>query len=161
MPMSTRTLFRLVVLLVFTASLQPAIYSQSSGQTAEKSNTPPRVLIVVAHPDDELCFAATVYEITHNLGGTVDQLVVTNGEGGFHYSFLAESYYNLPLTNEAVGRAALPEIRQRELFNAGKIMGISNHFFLDEKDIRNTKDIDEVLTQHWHAQAVMQELTRR
>ncbi len=141
--------------------LVPAIYAQSQAPEPNAAFSAPRALIVVAHPDDESCFSVTVYEITHNLGGTVDQLVVTNGEGGFHYSFLAESYYNLPLTNEAVGRAALPEIRKRELFNAGKIMGISNHFFLDEKDIRNTKDIDEVLTQHWHAQAVMQELTRR
>ncbi|HEX8925375.1 MAG TPA: hypothetical protein VF786_06255, partial [Terriglobales bacterium] len=43
----------------------------------------PRMLIVVAHPDDESCFAATVYEVTHNLGGTVEQLVITNGEGGY------------------------------------------------------------------------------
>jgi len=65
------------------------------------------------------------------------------------------------LTDEAVGRAALPEIRKRELFNAGKILGISNHFFLDEKDVRNTQDVDEVLTQHWKADIVLQEVKRR
>src|SRR6266513_5463315 len=75
--------------------------AQAPTQTA-----PPRVLIVVAHPDDESCFAATVYEIAHNLGGTVDQLVITNGEGGYRYSLLAESYYGVKLTDEAVGRAA-------------------------------------------------------
>ena len=64
---------------------------------------PVRALIVVAHPDDESCFAATVYEITHNLGGTVDQLVITNGEGGYRYSLLAESFYGVALTDEAVG----------------------------------------------------------
>ena len=93
---------------------------------------PPRALIVVAHPDDESCFAATVYEITHNLGGTVDQLVITNGEGGYRYSLLAESFYGVALTDEAVGRAALPEIRKRESLEAGRILGIANHFFLDQ-----------------------------
>jgi N-acetylglucosamine malate deacetylase 2 len=121
----------------------------------------PRVLIVVAHPDDESCFAATVYEITHNLGGTVDQLVITNGEGGYHFSLLADAFYGIALTDEAVGRAALPEIRKRELLEAGHILGVSNHFFLDEKDVRYTQDIDEVLGQHWRPGVVLPEVQRR
>jgi LmbE family N-acetylglucosaminyl deacetylase len=121
----------------------------------------PRVLIVVAHPDDEACFAATVYEITHNLGGVVDQLVITNGEGGYRYSLLAEPVYGVALTDEAVGRAALPEIRKRELLEAGKILGIANHFFLDERDVRYTQDIDEVLNEHWRAGVVLPEVDRR
>jgi len=128
---------------------------------APVSAAPPRVLIVVAHPDDEGCFAATVYEITHNLGGTVDQLVITNGEGGYRYSLLAESFYGVALTDEAVGRAALPEIRKRELFDAGRILGISNHFFLDQPDLRNTQDIDEVLNQHWLPGVVLPAVGRR
>jgi LmbE family N-acetylglucosaminyl deacetylase len=119
------------------------------------------VLIVVAHPDDEACFAATVYEITHNLGGVVDQLVITNGEGGYRYSLLAEPVYGVALTDEAVGRAALPEIRKRELLEAGKILGIANHFFLDEHDVRYTQDIDEVLNQHWRPGVVLPEVERR
>jgi LmbE family N-acetylglucosaminyl deacetylase len=122
---------------------------------------PVRALIVVAHPDDEFCFAATVYEITHNLGGTVDQLVITNGEGGYRYSLLAEPYYGLALTDEAVGRAALPEIRKRELMEAGHILGITNHFFLDELDKRYTQDVEEVLGEHWNAGAVLNEVERR
>jgi N-acetylglucosamine malate deacetylase 2 len=121
----------------------------------------PRVLIVVAHPDDESCFAATVYEITHNLGGTVDQLVITNGEGGYRFSLLAEAFYGVALTDEAVGHAALPEIRKRELLDAGRILGIANHFFLDEKDVRYTQDIDEVLGQHWRPGVVLPEIERR
>ncbi|HVJ04391.1 MAG TPA: PIG-L family deacetylase [Candidatus Saccharimonadales bacterium] len=130
-------------------------------QQPAASTSPVRVLIVVAHPDDESCFAATVYEITHNLGGTVDQLVVTNGEGGYRYSLLAESYYGIALTDEATGHAALPEIRKRELLEAGKVLGISNHFFLDEPDLRYTQDIDEVLTQHWHQGVVLPAVQRR
>jgi LmbE family N-acetylglucosaminyl deacetylase len=122
---------------------------------------PPRVLIVVAHPDDEGCFAATIYEITHNLGGKVDQLVITNGEGGYRYSLLAESFYGIALTDEAIGRAALPEIRKHELLDAGRILGIANHFFLDERDLGYTQDIDEVLRNHWHSGTVLPEIQRR
>ncbi|MDR3763175.1 MAG: PIG-L family deacetylase [Acidobacteriota bacterium] len=134
--------------------------AQTPAAAAAKSAAP-RALIVVAHPDDESCFAATVYEITHNLGGTVDQLVITNGEGGYRYSLLAESYYGVALTDEAVGRKMLPEIRKRELMEAGRILGISNHFFLDQRDVRYTQDIDEVLEQHWQQGVVLPEVTRR
>jgi N-acetylglucosamine malate deacetylase 2 len=135
--------------------------SRDLGHHASLPASPPRVLIVVAHPDDESCFAATVYEITHNLGGTVDQLVITNGEGGFHYSLLAESYYGAALTDEAVGRAALPEIRKRELLEAGQYLGINDHFFLNQRDVRNTKDIDEVLQQHWQPGVPLAAVGRR
>ena len=142
--MKRRVLPHLVCLLV----LAGLALAQAPAQTKSPA-APPRVLLVVAHPDDESCFAATVYEITHNLGGTVDQFVVTNGEGGYRYSLLAESYYGVKLTDEAVGRAALPEIRKRELLEAGRYLGINDHFFLNQRDVRNTKDIDEVLGQHW------------
>jgi LmbE family N-acetylglucosaminyl deacetylase len=132
-----------------------------AGVAVAQPSTPVRALIVVAHPDDESCFAATVYEITHNLGGTVDQLVITNGEGGYRYSLLAESFYGVALTDDAVGRAALPEIRKRELLEAGHILGIANHFFLDERDLRYTQDIDEVLGEHWRPGVVLPEVQRR
>lgn len=143
----------LLLIGVATAQTVPSV-------TAE-SPAPIRALIVVAHPDDESCMAATVYEITHNLGGTVDQLVVTNGEGGYRYSLLAEPFYGVALTNEAVGRAALPEIRKRELLESGRILGIANHFFLDERDVRYTQDVDEVLDKHWNAPMVLSEVERR
>jgi len=44
--------------------------------------------------------------------------VITNGEGGYRYSLLAEPVYGVALTDEAVGRAALPEIRKRGLLTA-------------------------------------------
>ncbi|MGC2210697.1 MAG: PIG-L family deacetylase [Candidatus Korobacteraceae bacterium] len=138
----------------------PAAVTGTGQQTALRPQAP-RVLIVVAHPDDEACFAATVYEITHNLGGVVDQMVITNGEGGYRYSLLAEPVYGVALTDEAVGRAALPEIRKRELLEAGKILGIANHFFLDQRDVRYTQDIDEVLNEHWRPGVVLPEVERR
>jgi LmbE family N-acetylglucosaminyl deacetylase len=149
----------LVVLLLCTAVCARAVAAEAPSSKA--SQAPPRVLIVVAHPDDETCFAATVYEITHNLGGAVDELVVTNGEGGYRYSLLAEPYYGVALTDEATGRAALPEIRKRELREAAEILGISNLVFLDQPDLRYTKDVDEVLTRHWNAPAVRDAVAQR
>ena len=37
------------------------------------------------------------------LNGRVDELIITDGEGGFRYSTLAEPYYKKLLTNEAIG----------------------------------------------------------
>jgi N-acetylglucosamine malate deacetylase 2 len=155
---------RPLAILILVLSLVPAF---AHAQTSQSAAAPPplgphpRVLIVVAHPDDESCFSATVYEITHNIGGSVDQLIVTNGEGGYRYSLLAEGYYHEPLTTEAVGRAMLPDIRKREVLEAGDILGITAHYFLDQRDVRYTLDIDEVLTQHWNAPLVLEEVKHR
>ncbi len=110
---------------------------------AEPDSGLPKVLLVVAHPDDEYAFAATVYRITKELGGTVDQVVITNGEAGYRYSSLAERYYSASLTNESVGRARLPEIRRRETLAAGRILGIRHHYFLNQRDARFTLDPTE------------------
>ncbi len=112
--------------------------------------TGPRVLVVVAHPDDETAAAATIYKITHDLNGLVDQCVITNGEGGYKYSTLAEAYYGLELTDEAVGRANLPRIRKQELMSAGKIIGTHNIFFLDQKDAHYGLDEHEPLDTSWN-----------
>lgn len=121
----------------------------SFAQTGSKA--PGKVLFVVAHPDDEYYFAATTYRIAVELHGTVDELVITNGEGGFHYSTLAESYYHKALTTEALGRKELPAIRREETLNAGRVLGIQEHYFLDQKDQTFTTDENEVLTHLWDA----------
>ncbi len=107
------------------------------------------VLIVTAHPDDETACAATVYKITHELRGTVDLAVITNGEGGYKYSTLAEDFYQLELTDEKTGRENLPRIRKTELMNAGKIIGIRNYFFLDQWDRKYTTDELDPLDTAW------------
>jgi len=109
----------------------------------------PKVLVVNAHPDDESGCAATIYKITHDLKGTVDLCLITNGEAGFKYSTLAESWYGLELTDEQIGRTHLPRIRKQEMMNAGKIIGLRNIFFLEHQDQRFTLDINEVFTQAW------------
>jgi LmbE family N-acetylglucosaminyl deacetylase len=118
-----------------------------------------KILIVVAHPDDEYAFAATIYRITHELNGTVDQVVITNGEGGYRYSQLAESIYGVELTKEDVGRKYLPAIRKEETLRAGKILGVRHHFFLDQKDARFTLDGNEAIGQLWDTGAIVAKVT--
>jgi len=103
----------------------------------------PKVLAVVAHPDDEYSFAATLYSIVREIGGTVDQVGIY-GEGGYRYSILAEQIYGLNLSQEQVGRANLPEIRKQESLSAGRILGIRQHHFLDQKDPGYTLDVSGV-----------------
>jgi LmbE family N-acetylglucosaminyl deacetylase len=112
-----------------------------------------KVLAVVAHPDDEYAFAATTYRIARELGGIVDQVVISNGEAGYRYSVLAEQVYGLRLTDETIGRANLPEIRKQESLAAGRILGIRQHHFLDQKDAAFTLSAEEAVSA-WDKQAV-------
>ncbi|HED65066.1 MAG TPA: PIG-L family deacetylase, partial [Planctomycetes bacterium] len=105
----------------------------------------PRILVVVAHPDDEIAFAGALYKATTHLHGRADVAVITNGEGGYKYSTLAERVYGLPLTDEAVGRAHLPAIRRRELAAGCRWLGVSRIYFLDEQDQHYTRDEGEML----------------
>lgn len=113
-----------------------------------------KILIVTAHPDDETGFAATIYKVTKELNGIADQCVITNGEGGYKYSTLSEAYYNLELTDEKIGRENLPRIRKQELMNAGKIIGMRNIFFLDQKDAHYGLDELEPLDTTWNVELV-------
>jgi LmbE family N-acetylglucosaminyl deacetylase len=102
-----------------------------------------KVLLVVAHPDDESVFAATLYRLSRELGAIVDHVVITNGEGGFRYSAIAEAIYGHALSDESVARRELPEIRKRETVEAGRILGVRRHYFLGEKDDGYTQDLGE------------------
>jgi LmbE family N-acetylglucosaminyl deacetylase len=114
----------------------------------------PTVLLVVAHPDDEAMFAASVYKITHTLGGDVDLALITDGSGGFRYAQLAEPIYGLNLTDEAVAREHLPAIRRKELEAGGAIIGIRNHFYLDQFDNAYTENVDTILSHVWNVDEV-------
>jgi len=133
-----------ILVLSLLSLLAGSYYAQAQNAAG------PKVLIVNAHPDDETGVAAIVYKITHELNGTVDQCVVTNGEGGYKYSTLAEAYYHLDLTDPVVGRANLPRIRKQELMNAGKIIGTHNIFFLDQRDAHYGLDEKEPLDTSWN-----------
>ncbi|MDZ4713777.1 MAG: PIG-L family deacetylase [bacterium] len=132
-----------------------------SNQFTYSQSAPPKILIVTAHPDDDATFAGTNYKIVHDLKGTVDLALITNGEGGYKYSTLAEDIYGLELTDEAVGRKFLPEIRKKELEAGGKIIGIRNYYYLNQKDHRyiTSADIKEILDSNiWDLDFIRSEL---
>jgi LmbE family N-acetylglucosaminyl deacetylase len=141
------------------ALLTSATVAQNGAWPREGARKPVRVLLVVAHPDDEYEVAATVYRISKELSGTVDQLIITDGEVGYRYSSLAAPYYGIDLTDEAIGRAQLPHIRREEARRAGKLLGIRHQWFLNEKDEHFTLDAGEVLTRSWHTERILRVLT--
>jgi N-acetylglucosamine malate deacetylase 2 len=95
----------------------------------------PKLLIVVAHPDDEYMFAATTFRLVRELGWIADQVVITNGESGYRYASLAQSIYGKKLDGDSQGRSSLPAIRKEEVLRAAKILGTRKHYFLDQKDL--------------------------
>ena len=105
----------------------------------------PRVLAVIAHPDDETVFAGTLYKAATHLGAVCDLVVITNGEGGLKYATLAERIYGLELTVEEIGRRHLPAIRRKEMLASAQLLGARDVHFLDQRDHRYTRDLDEVL----------------
>jgi N-acetylglucosamine malate deacetylase 2 len=135
--------------------------AQTAAPTAVHESTSSRVLLVVAHPDDEYEMAGTVYRITKELAGVVDQVIISDGEGGFRYSSLAAQYYGADLTNEATGRAMLPHIRRDEARRAGRVLGIHRQWFLNERDDHFTLDAEEVLHKTWRSSRVEDWLFQR
>lgn len=153
---------RFVFFLFFVAALASGTATaQNAGSSPKKAKGAVRALLVVAHPDDEYEVAGTVYRISKELSGSVDQLIITNGEAGYHYSSLADRYYGVNLTNESVGRARLPRIRREEARRAGRILGIQHQWFLNEKDDHFTLDADEVLSRTWHVGRVFENIQQR
>jgi N-acetylglucosamine malate deacetylase 2 len=151
----------LMVALFTSATMTSATVAQNGGSPRQTARKPVRVLLVVAHPDDEYEVAGTVYRISKELAGTVDQVIITDGEAGYRYSSLATPYYGVDLTNEAVGRARLPGIRKEEARRAGRILGIQHQWFLNEKDDRFTLDAGESLHQSWHDERILRVLRQR
>lgn len=102
--------------------------------------TGPKVLVVTSHPDDETTFPVILYKITHDLNGTVDLALITDGAGGNGNTELASQYYHINLRDSAIGRAYIPAIRKRELLRAGEIIGIRNFYFFDQPDDHYSQD---------------------
>lgn len=143
-----RTLFLLVLAPVLAAcSGVPSVPGVDAAVLSE-GGSGPRVLAVVAHPDDEIAFAGTLFKTATHLDGACDLLVLTHGDGGYKYSTLAERLYGLPLTDPEVGRSALPDIRRREQLEAARILGLRQVLFLGQTDHRFTRDPAEVLDPH-------------
>lgn len=93
----------------------------------------PKVLIVTAHPDDEIMFPVVVFKITHELKGSADLALLTDGSGGFN-GMVASSYFGMNLLDSTIGRTHLPAIRKKEIRESGEILGIKNYFFFNQRD---------------------------
>lgn len=142
---------KIVPIIIITASLiTTSLLAQS-----------PKVLVVTAHPDDETGFSVTLFKITHELKGTVDMAVMTDGGGGFADSQLGAMYYNLDLTDSVVARTHLPMLRKQEILNAGKIMGVRNIYFMEQPDDWYTTDPTPYITgKNWEIPYVERRMDR-
>ena len=149
--------WKLVAIMV-TALVGGAGLSEAWGQGRIPDK--PKVLVVVAHPDNDAAFSGVLYQITHQLDGVVDLALVTDGSGGFRYSTLVEELHGLTLTDEAVARQHLPTIRKQELMAGGAVVGISKYFFFDQLDDAFTQDPEPALTQAGDADWVRQRLVQ-
>ena len=159
-----RIILLFIILFSFNSCSNNSPQNNISSPTLERaklSNYKPKVLGVIAHPDDETSFSATWFSITKLLNGVADLIVVTNGEGGYKYSSLAELTYNAELTKESVGRELLPEIRKKELRDAGDIIGIRDIIHINEKDHRYTKDEQEVFNGIWNTEKIKDRIKKQ
>ena len=142
------------------------IISIASAQGAKPLTEPSpkarlRVLLIVAHPDDEYDMAATVYRITTELHGAADEIIITNGESGYRYASLAERYYGVALADEPSGRKHLAKIRTEESRRAAKILGIRQQWFFAEKNIPYTQSPDSSLNGTWHTNHIVQKISEQ
>jgi N-acetylglucosamine malate deacetylase 2 len=118
-------------------------------QALSAQSHPGKLLIVVAHPDDESECAATIYRLVRELGWTADQVIVTDGESGYRYASLAEVFYGADLTHESDGKTRLADIRKQEAARAARILGIRHQYFLDQKDLGFATDASSAVTANW------------
>lgn len=124
----------------------------------------PRILALIAHPDDESAFAGALFASAVEHGSLVDVICVTNGEGGFKYSTLAQREHDLELTIEEIGRQHLPRIREAELTRALGWLGVHELLMLGQLDHRYTTDLDEVMIPDqspWDLDLVRERLTNQ
>ena len=127
------------------------------GPAYSQENPGFKVLLVIAHPDDESECAAVLYRITHELGGAVDQVIVTNGEAGTQYSAPAQAYYGLSLSEETFGPRRLARLRRKEVLRSSQILGIRHSYFFDQRDTGFTLDPLEGF-HAWNIELVRQRL---
>jgi len=132
----------------------------SINSNAQINNKGPHVLVVIAHPDDESVFSVTLYKIAKEHHGIIDLFVITDGEAGYKYATLAESYYGVALTDQKIGRSELPRIRKRELKNAGHVLGVAHYYFMNQEDSHYGLDEHDPLDTSWDVKAVNKKLDK-
>lgn len=151
---------KLSLALVLTAFLLRPAQSQPADRSCPtKSAAGPKLLIVVAHPDDEYMFAATTFRLVRELHWTADQVVITDGESGYRYSSLAETIYGKKLVGVSAGHSNLPAIRKEEVLRAARILGIRKHFFLDQRDMGFRSAASDASIDNWDQPKIIRFLT--
>ncbi|SDT24278.1 N-acetylglucosaminyl deacetylase, LmbE family [Mucilaginibacter mallensis] len=145
-------ILRYIVFLIFCCL--------SINSNAQINNKVPHVLVVIAHPDDESVFSVTLYKIAKEHHGIIDLFVITDGEAGYKYATLAESYYGLVLTDQKIGRSELPRIRKRELKNAGHVLGVAHYYFMNQEDSHYGLSEHDPLDTSWDVKAVNKKLNK-
>lgn len=91
--------------------------------------TPQKILVILAHPDDpEFFCGATIAKWTRE-GNSVEYLLLTRGEKGIN------EHFNPDNDNEII------QIRKKEQEKAAKILGINEIYYLHEPDGYLTADI--------------------
>jgi LmbE family N-acetylglucosaminyl deacetylase len=130
--MIMRTTLILFVLVVIFQTAKTVLYKHNTLKPL--NNT--RILLVDAHPDDEVLFSSTLFKLIRKLGASADMITITNGEGGIQYVELGEYYYGF-----SIDQYNLPIIRKRELLESAKVIGISTVHTLDEQDKGYSTDI--------------------
>lgn len=110
-------------------------------ETAERGHEiPTRTLLVVAHPDDEYYCAAAIFRLARERGHSVDQVIVTDGAGGYKFAHLAGTIYGME-----IGEENLPAIRRREAERAARLLGMERQWFFEEPDPGFTLEAEEAL----------------
>jgi len=135
-----------------------AVYEEGGHSEADQL----KVLLVVAHPDDESECAALLYRISHELGGIVDQVIVTNGEAGHQYSAPARALTRLTRqepVEDHTGREWLIQTRRAEVMRAGQILGIRHQHFLEQSDTGLTFEARDGFSV-WDVPRIQRELGR-
>ncbi|CAF3891381.1 unnamed protein product, partial [Rotaria sordida] len=61
------------------------------------------------------------------------------------------------LSNATIRRKHLPRIRQQELFNSGRILGIRKYFFYDQIDLEYSRDVNTVFEKQWDKEWVIEQ----
>lgn len=159
-----------VLTVVACAALPPDNASVPHSRTVEggvaRATTPdgPRVLGVIAHPDDEFAFAGVLFKTATHLGGVCELLTITDGQGGFKYATFGAALHGLDLTDEEVGRRELPRIRLQEQLESARLIGVQTLHYLGQRDHRYTTELTEVLAPGadvWDLSAVRRGLDRR
>jgi N-acetyl-1-D-myo-inositol-2-amino-2-deoxy-alpha-D-glucopyranoside deacetylase len=95
--------------------------------------TPARLLVVTAHPDDEVLHFGGLIHLTAQAGGSVTLLCATRGEVGE----IADATLATPAT--------LAAVRESELRTAARLLGVSDLRLLDYRDsgMAGTLDNDD------------------